>query len=195
MLLTSFFLLFSSSFHVFRRRISTVKRNKHKKHGELRTNCACAKYGILQFPLFSSPHQPPLPSPTTALNRDARPLSTYKTKMAVRTGKCSILTILRENRELRTVYFCLVLFLLDLLCVASRFLTWNAKRRAVRFLRFGVVQGCDPMVTLFCNLHGSCAPTRKQMWRPTLISELVKRVAVVLINQNSKKNYMLPERI
>ena len=195
MLLTSFFLLFSSSFHVLRRRISTVKCNKHKKHGELRTNCACAKYGILQFPLFSSPHQPPLPSPTTALNPDARPLSTYKTKMAVRTGKCSILTILRENRELRTVYFCPVLFLLDLLCVASRFLTWNAKRRAVRFLRFGVVQGCDPMVTLFCYLHGSCAPTRKQMWRPTLISELVKRVAVVLINQNSKKNYMLPERI
>ena len=108
--------LSSSSFHVFRRRISTVKRNKHKKHGELRTNCACAKYGILQVSLFSSPHQPPLPSPTTALNPDARPLSTYKTEMAVRTGKCSILTILRENRELRTVYFCLVLFLLDLLC-------------------------------------------------------------------------------
>ena len=58
----------------------------------------------------------PLPSPTTALNPDDRPLSTYKTEMAVRTGKCSILTILRENRELRTVYFCLVLFLLDLLC-------------------------------------------------------------------------------
>ena len=146
----------------------------------------------LCFPRLTNP---PLPSPTTALNPDARPLSTYKTKMAVRTGKCSILTILRENRELRTVYFCLVLFLLDLLCVASRFLTWNAKRRAVRFLRFGVVQGCDPMVTLFCYLHGSCAPTRKQMWRPTLISELVKRVAVVLINQNSKKKYMLRARI
>ena len=38
-----------------------------------------------------------------------------------------------------------------------------------------------------CNLHGSCAKTRKLMWRPTSISELVKRVAIVLINQNSKK--------
>ena len=187
-----FFFLFTSLEGEFQR----VKRNKHKKHGELRTSCACAKYGILQVSLFSSPHQtPPSPPPTTALNPDARPLSTYKTKMAVRTGKCSILTILRENRELRTVYFCLVLFLLDLLCVASRFLTWNAKRRAVTFLRFGIVQGCDAMVTLFCYLHGSCAPTRKQMWRPTLISELVKRVAVVLINQNSKKKYMLRARI
>ena len=113
-----FLLLFTSLEGEFQR----VKRNKHKKHGELRTNCAYAKYGILQVSLFSSPHQTP-PPPTTALNPDARPLSTYKTKMAVRTGKCSILTILRENRELRTVYFCLILFLLDLLCVASRFLT------------------------------------------------------------------------
>ena len=145
--------------------------------------------------IFLASPNPPSPPPTTALNPDASPLSTNKTKMAVRTGKCSILTILRENRELRTVYFCLVLFLLDLLCVASRFLTWNAKRRAVTFLRFGVVQGCDAMVTLFCYLHGSCAPTRKQMWRSTLISELVKRVAVVLINQNSKKKYMLRARI
>ena len=115
-----FLLLFTSLEGEFQR----VKLNKHKKHGELRTSCACAKYGILQASLFSSPHQtPPSPPPTTALNPDARPLSRYKTKMAVRTGKCSILMILRENRELRTVYFCLVLFLLDLLCVASRFLT------------------------------------------------------------------------
>lgn len=136
----------------------------------------------LYFPCLTNPSPP-----TTALNPDARPLGTYKTKMAVSTGKWSILTILRENRELRTVYFCLVLFFLDLLCVASRFLTWNAKRRAVRFLRFGVVRGCDAMVTLFCYLHGSCAPTRKQMWRPTSISELVKRVAVVLINKKKKQ--------
>lgn len=138
----------------------------------------------LYFPRLINP-----PPPTTALNSDARPLGTYKTKMAVRNGKCSILTIIRENREFRTVYFCLVLFFLDLLCVASSFLTWNAKRRAVRFLRFGVVQGCEAMVTLFCYIHGSCATTRKQMWRPTSICELVKRIAVVLINKKkARKN-------
>ena len=84
-------------------------------HTQSTVFCKC-----LYFPRLT---KPPLPPPTTALNPVARPLSTYKTKMAVRTGKCSILTILRENRELRTVYFCLILFLLDLLCVASRFLT------------------------------------------------------------------------
>ena len=40
----------------------------------------------------------------TALNPDARPLGTYETKMAVRTAKRSILTILQKNRILWTVY-------------------------------------------------------------------------------------------
>ena len=35
-----------------------------------------------------------------AVSPDARPLGTYETKMAVRTGKRSILTILRNNRGL-----------------------------------------------------------------------------------------------
>ena len=40
----------------------------------------------------------------SALNPDARPLGTYETKMAVRTAKRSILTILQKNRILWTVY-------------------------------------------------------------------------------------------
>ena len=36
----------------------------------------------------------------SALNPDARPLGAYETKMAVRTAKCSILTILQKNRIL-----------------------------------------------------------------------------------------------
>lgn len=36
----------------------------------------------------------------TALNPDARPIGTYETKTAVRTGKRSILAILRKNRGL-----------------------------------------------------------------------------------------------
>ena len=45
-----------------------------------------------------------LPPPTT-LNPNACLLGTYETKMVVLTGKCSILTILRKNKELWAVYF------------------------------------------------------------------------------------------
>ena len=38
------------------------------------------------------------PSPYTALNPDARPIGTYETKTAVRTGKRSILAILRNKK-------------------------------------------------------------------------------------------------
>ena len=41
--------------------------------------------------------------PPTAINPVARPLGTQKTEMATRTGKRSILTILRKNRGLWTV--------------------------------------------------------------------------------------------
>lgn len=44
-----------------------------------------------------------LPPPTT-LSPDTCLLGTYETKMVVHTGKCSILRILRKNRELWAVY-------------------------------------------------------------------------------------------
>ena len=50
-------------------------------------------------------HTPPPPPhpPINAINPEANPLGTYETKMAVRTGQRSILTILRKNSLLETI--------------------------------------------------------------------------------------------
>ena len=49
-------------------------------------------------------HTPPPPQQTiNAINPEANPLGTYETKMAVRTGQRSILTILRKNSLLETI--------------------------------------------------------------------------------------------
>ena len=64
-----------------------------------RTPLTRAAVMLRHFPYF-----PCLPPPTT-LNPDACLLGTYATKMVVLTGKCSILRILRKNKELEAVYF------------------------------------------------------------------------------------------
>ena len=54
--------------------------------------------------IFSPPPPPPPPQQTiNAINPEANPLGTYETKMAVRTGQRSILTILRKNSLLETI--------------------------------------------------------------------------------------------
>ena len=55
------------------------------------------------FSLHTPPPTPPPPKPINAINPEANPLGIYETKMAVRTGQRSILTILRKNSLLETI--------------------------------------------------------------------------------------------
>ena len=55
------------------------------------------------FSLHTHPPPPPTSQPINAINPEANPLGTYETKMAVRTGQRSILTILRKNSLLEAI--------------------------------------------------------------------------------------------
>ena len=58
---------------------------------ERAVNASCSD--VRAVPFFS------LPPPPTTVSPDTHPLGTYETKMTACTGKRSILTILRKNRD------------------------------------------------------------------------------------------------